>query len=187
MRPEDQPYMALGEVAACFGVTRQAAYSRSRRSDFPAPVAHLKMGSVWATPDIVKFKGVKKPRRKVHGILTHGQARRGMRSATYCSWESMLNRCRNPRHPTWKYYGGAGVKVCARWDPAQGGSFQNFLADLGPMPEGKLPSGRTLYSIGRFGDMGDYEPSNCKWMTPAEQGANRRSAWKTLAALVARV
>jgi len=37
VRPEDQPYMALAEVAAYLGVTRQVAYYWSQRSDFPAP------------------------------------------------------------------------------------------------------------------------------------------------------
>lgn len=32
-----------------------------------------------------------------------------------------------------------------------------------------------LPALGRFGDVGDYKPSNCKWMTPAEQGRNRRT------------
>jgi hypothetical protein len=36
---------------------------------------------------------------------------------------------------------------------------------------GERPPGTTL---GRFGDMGPYEKSNCAWQTPAEQVANRR-------------
>jgi predicted DNA-binding transcriptional regulator AlpA len=55
MRPEDQPYMAVAEVAAFLGITRQAAWNRSRRSGFPKPIAILRSGAVWATPDVVRF------------------------------------------------------------------------------------------------------------------------------------
>lgn len=39
--------------------------------------------------------------------------------------------------------------------------FSNFLADMGERPEGK--------TLGRIGDIGDYEPGNCEWQTTAEQ------------------
>ena len=48
--------MALAEVAAYLGVSRQAAFYWSQRSGFPAPAAVLKLGSVWATDAIVEFK-----------------------------------------------------------------------------------------------------------------------------------
>lgn len=53
------------------------------------------------------------------------------------------------------------VDVCVRWH-----KFENFLSDMGERPEGT--------TLGRFGDVGNYEPGNCKWMTWAEQLANRR-------------
>jgi len=78
----------------------------------------------------------------------------------------MLARCNNPKCPAWKYYGGADVTVDPSWDPAQGGSFENFYADNGPRPEGM--------SLGRLLDLHRYGPGRCRWMTPAEQGAERR-------------
>jgi predicted DNA-binding transcriptional regulator AlpA len=65
MQAEDQPYMAVAEVAAFLGITRQAAWNRSRRSGFPKPIAILRLGAVWATHDIVKFKATRRPRRVV--------------------------------------------------------------------------------------------------------------------------
>ena len=76
----------------------------------------------------------------------------------------MLTRCTNPAASNYKNYGCKGVQVCARWLGESG--FQNFLADLGERPPGT--------TLGRFGDVGNYEPSNVKWMTSAEQVANRR-------------
>lgn len=41
-------------------------------------------------------------------------------------------------------------------------SFSNFLLDMGERPLGT--------SLGRIGDTGNYEPGNCAWQAPAEQG-----------------
>jgi hypothetical protein len=87
---------------------------------------------------------------------------KGKRSPTQQAWYDMLRRCFNPNRSNWKHYGGAGVTVCDRWNPKAGGSFENFVADLGERPSPQ-------HSLGRFGDVGDYSPSNCKWMTRREQ------------------
>lgn len=91
-------------------------------------------------------------------VTTHGMTR----SPTFNSWMSMRQRCTNPNDPAWRYYGGQGIKVCARW-----GSFDNFLADMGERPDGK--------TLDRWPDnAGNYEPGNCRWATAVEQNANRR-------------
>jgi hypothetical protein len=82
-------------------------------------------------------------------------------SPTYISWSAMRQRVLDPNAEKYPQYGALGVTICDRWKD----SFENFLADLGE----RLP-GTTL---GRFGDVGNYEPGNCKWMTPKEQGAER--------------
>jgi hypothetical protein len=95
--------------------------------------------------------------------LKHGHARAGCLSRLYKTWDSMKYRCLNPNHKYYSYYGGANppVTVCDRWL-----SFENFLEDMGPRPVGT--------SLGRFGDTGPYEKSNCAWQNSAEQVANRR-------------
>jgi hypothetical protein len=60
------------------------------------------------------------------------------------------------------YYGGKGITVCDRWL-----SFENFLEDMGERPAGT--------TLGRFGDIGNYEPGNVAWQTWAEQISNRRA------------
>ena len=49
-------------------------------------------------------------------------------------WKNMLQRCNNPNATNYKDYGGRGVTVCDRWDPTKGGSYENFISDMGYRP-----------------------------------------------------
>jgi hypothetical protein len=81
----------------------------------------------------------------------------------YEIWRAMKQRCLNPKHKSWKNYGGRGIKICDRWL----NSVENFFEDMGKRPNSD-------YSIDRINNDGNYEPSNCKWATPTEQNNNRR-------------
>ena len=78
------------------------------------------------------------------------------------SFREMHQRCGNPNSDKWKWYGGRGITVCERW-----ASFDNFLSDMGERPAGK--------TLDRVNVNGNYEPGNCCWATPLEQGANKRN------------
>ena len=94
--------------------------------------------------------------------LTHGHARRiGGKSRTYRIWRGMHVRCYWPKARGYKYYGGVGVTVCNRWS-----SFALFLADMG-----ECPANLTLERVNPWGN---YEPTNCKWVTWSEQRRNQR-------------
>ena len=79
----------------------------------------------------------------------------------YGSWSAMRQRCLNPKHPSYKNYGGRGISICKRWM-----SFEAFYADLGD----KLKT----YSLERVNVNGNYEPNNCKWIPMAQQAKNKR-------------
>lgn len=111
------------------------------------------------TRNAVKSCGCWRRDRIAKRNLTHGMTR----SPTYGSWQSMLTRCFNAKHRQYKYWGGRGITVCARWM-----TFENFLADMGQRSDGT--------TLDRYPDNdGNYEPGNCRWATPAQQTANRRN------------
>jgi len=83
------------------------------------------------------------------------------RSRVYEIWAGMLKRCDEPKHASYKYYGGRGISVCDRWR-----TFENFLADMGHPPDGT--------SLDRIDNDGNYEPTNCRWATAAVQAKNKR-------------
>ena len=85
-----------------------------------------------------------------------------IRSPEYRAWIALRVRCWNVSNPDFKYYGGRGIKVCARWQY----SFANFLADMGKRPT-------TKHSLDRINNDGNYEPDNCRWATWTEQLRNR--------------
>ena len=85
--------------------------------------------------------------------ITHGLSK----SREYSTWEGMVTSCTNPKATRHEHYFDAGVRVCEKWL----NSFEAFLEDMGERPEGT--------TLGRFGDIGNYEPENCAWQTDAEQ------------------
>lgn len=94
--------------------------------------------------------------------------RRSIDMPEYSSWRNMLRRCENPKHQSYKDYGGRGISVCDRWH-----SFAAFFTDLGRKPS-------VDHTIERLEVNGNYEPGNCVWLPRPQQSANRRNAvWVT--------
>jgi hypothetical protein len=89
----------------------------------------------------------------------HGQAR----TKEYYAWHHMLMRCTNPQTKQYEDYGGRGITVCSRWL-----HFEAFLADMGKCPD--------AYVLDRADNEGNYEHSNCAWVTRGESNNNRRNS-----------
>src|SRR5579872_4320454 len=92
----------------------------------------------------------------------HGDAPRQHASVEYRAWASMIQRCYNPNHPSFMYWGGRGITVCERWR-----DYRNFISDMGRKPYG--------FTLDRWpNNDGNYEPGNCRWATHSQQNKNRR-------------
>ena len=48
------------------------------------------------------------------------------------AWHSMIQRCHNPKNPSYERYGQRGIFVCDEWRY----DFDRFYEDMYPRPEG---------------------------------------------------
>lgn len=130
---------------------------------------------------------IREPNPKVNcGQCPDLKSSKTLHNEVYRIWLMMLVRTTDPRHVSYKYYGGRGIKVCEEWsDPVTG--FDAFLTHIGVRPSER-------HTVDRFPDPdGDYAPyqrsdspffdpdkviSNVRWATPAEQAANKSKKGK---------
>lgn len=77
----------------------------------------------------------------------------------------MIARCDNPNRGDFRHYGGRGIGVCADWrdmfvfvDWAEANGWERGL------------------TLDRIDNDGNYEPTNCRWVTLREQTHNRRTS-----------
>ena len=88
----------------------------------------------------------------------------GSRTRLYSIYNGIKARCFNKNNPAFYRYGGRGITMCEEWRNSFD-SFKKWSYDNGY--DEKL-------SIDRIDVDGNYEPNNCRWATPKEQGNNTR-------------
>ena len=96
--------------------------------------------------------------------IKHGENR----TRLYRVWEQIRSRIYNPNCKHYKHYGGRGITMCDEWQ-----DYSNFR-------EWALATGYNVNAkhgectIERIDVNGNYEPSNCCWVTQAQQMLNTR-------------
>jgi hypothetical protein len=82
----------------------------------------------------------------------------------YSIWSGMIRRCEYPTNRIFKYYGAKGIKVCEEWH------------DTHKFIEWSNANGYTdTLTIDRIENKGNYEPSNCQWIT---KEAHDKKSWE---------
>jgi|SRR3972149_5287855 len=95
----------------------------------------------------------------------HGYAR----TKLYIAWAAMIQRVLNPKNTAYKNYGGRGITVCNEW--LEFIQFRDWALNNG-YTEG--------LQINRINNNGNYEPSNCDFVTAKENSRNQRTTKLTL-------
>jgi hypothetical protein len=94
-------------------------------------------------------------------IRTHGLTN----SRLYTIREGMITRCYKKNSISYDNYGGRGITICDEW-----------LNDFMSFYNWAMANGYDdNLTIERIDVNGNYEPSNCKWITNSEQSKNKRS------------
>lgn len=105
--------------------------------------------------------------------IKHGYSKKRL----YRVYRGMIERCENQKREAYRNYGGRGISVCEEWKGDNGvenffsWAYKNGYDENAPFGE---------CTIDRKDVNGNYEPSNCRWITNAEQQKNKRpsSEWK---------
>ena len=83
----------------------------------------------------------------------------------YRIWCCMKGRCLNKSNTAYKDYGDRGIRICDEWQK----NFMNFY-------DWAINNGyEDNLSIDRINVNGNYEPSNCRWLTMKTQENNKRN------------
>lgn len=93
-------------------------------------------------------------KRIIHGITKH---------PLYLVWYNIIDRCTNPESKDYHNYGGRGITVCEEWKDVT--NFYNWAISHG---------WRKGLKTDRKENNGNYEPSNCHFVTPWLNSLNRR-------------
>lgn len=89
----------------------------------------------------------------------------GKKPRLFTIWNDMKARCLNHRSISYRSYGMKGVTICDEWLDFE--SFYRWAVSNGYSDE---------LTIDRIDNNGNYEPSNCHWITASENKSKQRKS-----------
>lgn len=98
-------------------------------------------------------------------LSTHG----GSKDRLYSVWQDMKSRCLYKKNVAFRNYGGRGIEICDEWK-CNYAAFKEWAYANGY--DENAPFGEC--TLDRIDVNGNYEPSNCRWITNSEQQKNKR-------------
>ena len=95
----------------------------------------------------------------------HGESTLDKRTRLYNIWGNMIARCYAQNASGFERYGGVGITVCDEWRNSYE-AFATWAREHGYSED---------LTLDRINGKGNYEPSNCRWVTRVEQQNNRKN------------
>ena len=101
---------------------------------------------------------IRAKKKETHGLIKH---------PLYRKWQDMKNRCYNKNVDRYNNYGALGIEVCNDWRY----NFKKFY-------DWSISNGwEKGLTIERNEINGNYEPSNCRYISMIDQGFNKKNTF----------
>lgn len=149
---ENSKKMTLNEIAVFYGMSNSKMYTVLRHNNLKPK-------------RVLKEKEEKKP-KKDHELSSWAsyENKGKIRNVYY----NMLKRCYKKENRAYKHYGERGIRVCEEW-LKDCSNFYRWARDNGY---------KENLQLDRIDVNGNYEPSNCRWITALENAYNKRCTRK---------
>jgi len=163
---EDRPYGLLN-------ITKEVESIRSGGKSIRAVEAKCQCGTV----KIYRLSKLRRGHTKSCGCLrvkmaiegNKSRAKHGMHDTTlYSRWRGIIDRCYQKTAQNYRLYGARGIGMCEQW-----------RNDFQPFYDWCMENGyKRSLQIDRIDTNGDYEPANCRFVTPEVNNRNKRNSYK---------